>query len=598
MQDKIHERYNQTTHFIIESVMRFKWWFLPQIVVATLWAIDVSLRPYILKVMMDRLQGLNPADAVSELSGPALIYILLTLVIVVMFRCYDYARLMLNAALKRYVGDKLMSRMMQHSHSLFQNHFAGSLGNKIKDVMSSVPDLLGLLTDSFMAHFLALVIAIFTFATVKHQFAVILAIWVTIYLIGSITLSKKASCLSHIASEVRSTVVGRIVDILGNMTSVRLFSARKFESKQFTRDLDKYAAADKTRDKYFMWMYSFQGFSFAVYEAICIIYLILGFKNGEISIGDFVMILTINSSLIDSLWNLSEDIGKFAEYYGNIEQGLAIALSDIEIKDGSFPPSVVQEEASGDNTHHIEFKNVRFHYKDTKALFENKSVVIKKGQKVGLVGYSGSGKTTFVNLILRLYDITDGSILMNGVDIRSIPQDTLRTMIGMIPQDPSLFHRALIENIRYSMEGASEAEVHEAAKRAHAHEFIMRLPEGYNTMVGERGVKLSGGQRQRIAIARAILKNAPILILDEATSQLDSVTEHDIQESLWELMQDKTAIVIAHRLSTLLQMDRIIVFDQGNIVEDGAHKELLDKNGLYRTLWEAQIGGFLPEQRK
>ena len=213
-------------------------------------------------------------------------------------------------------------------------------------------------------------------------------------------------------------------------------------------------------------------------------------------------------------------------------------------------------------------------------------------------GYSGGGKSTFVNLILRLYDVTDGHVLIDDQDIRDVTQDSLRGNIAMIPQDPSLFHRSLLENIRYGRIEATDDAVIEAAKKAHANDFIRRLPQGYESLVGERGVKLSGGQRQRIAIARAILKNAPILILDEATSQLDSITEREIQDSLWELMQHKTTIVIAHRLSTLLHMDRIIVFDQGKIVEDGTHTELLNKKGLYKKLWDAQVGGFLQDKKQ
>ncbi len=212
------------------------------------------------------------------------------------------------------------------------------------------------------------------------------------------------------------------------------------------------------------------------------------------------------------------------------------------------------------------------------------------------MGYSGSGKSTFVNLILRLYDITSGHIYIDDQDIREVTQDSLHKVIGMIPQDPSLFHRSLRENIHYGRPEATDKEVIEAAKHGHAHEFIEALPHGYDSLVGERGVRLSGGQRQRIAIARAILKNAPILILDEATSQLDSVTESYIQDSLWEVMEGKTTIVIAHRLSTLLHMDRILVFDRGKIVADGTHQELLTKGGLYKTLWDAQVGGFLPEK--
>ena len=213
---------------------------------------------------------------------------------------------------------------------------------------------------------------------------------------------------------------------------------------------------------------------------------------------------------------------------------------------------------------------------------------------MGLVGFSGSGKSTFVNLILRLFDIESGQILIDGQDIQEITQESLREHIGLIPQDISLFHRTLLENISYGAPKASKAEVIEASKKAHCHEFITQLQDGYQSLVGERGIKLSGGQRQRIAIARALLKNAPILILDEATSALDSVTESYIQEALHLLMQGKTTLVIAHRLSTLSAMDRILVFNKGRIIEDGTHIQLLRQNGHYTRMWQMQAGGFMP----
>ena len=246
---------------------------------------------------------------------------------------------------------------------------------------------------------------------------------------------------------------------------------------------------------------------------------------------------------------------------------------------------------------YIVFDAVKFHYPETESLFNNKSVIIKAGEKVGLVGYSGSGKSTFVNLILRLYDVTGGNIFIDKQNIKDVNQNSLRQNIAIIPQDPYLFHRNLIENIRYGKITASDEEVIKAAKSAHADEFIRKLSKGYKSMVGERGIKLSGGQRQRIAIARAILKNAPILILDEATSQLDSLTENYIQETLWELMKNKTTIVVAHRLSTLLRMDRILVFEKGKIIQDGNHNTLINTHGLYQTLWNTQINGFLPEKQ-
>ena len=339
-----------------------------------------------------------------------------------------------------------------------------------------------------------------------------------------------------------------------------------------------------------MKIFAFQGISFVIYQAICLALLIIGFKHGTITPGDFALVLTINFSTIQILWSFSRDLIKFSELFSYVTQGLNVILAPIEIQDKpNAQPLVVQ---NGE----IIFDQVQFQYKDSELLFKNKSIIIQPGQKIGLVGYSGSGKSTLVNLILRLFDVTAGRITIDTQDLRDVTQNSLRESIGMIPQDPSLFHRTIMENIRYGKRDASDEQVVMAAQHAHAHEFIQALPEGYNAMVGERGVKLSGGQRQRIAIARAFLKNAPILILDEATSQLDSVTESYIQKSLWQLMQGKTTIVIAHRLSTLLEMDRILVFDNGRIVQDGTHPELLAQGGLYATLWNAQVGGFLPEK--
>ncbi len=243
----------------------------------------------------------------------------------------------------------------------------------------------------------------------------------------------------------------------------------------------------------------------------------------------------------------------------------------------------------------IAFENVTFNYIPEHNIFEDKNLKISAGSKVGLVGFSGSGKTTFANLILRYFDVESGMITIDGQDISKVTQESLRAQIAMIPQDTSLFHRSLLENIRYGRLDAPDHEVIDAAKKAHCDEFIDILPEQYHTTAGERGVKLSGGQRQRIAIARAILKNAPILILDEATSALDSVTEKKIQDGLKHLMDRRTCIVIAHRLSTLCGMDRILVFKEGKIIEDGSHKELIKANGHYAHMWKMQAGGFLPD---
>jgi ATP-binding cassette subfamily B protein len=386
-------------------------------------------------------------------------------------------------------------------------------------------------------------------------------------------------------------VVGELVDSLSNHSNVRIFGRKSQENLRMMPFFDTQAKAYYSLNIYSIMLYCIQGGLIAIMMGFTVFALVKLYGKGLVTIGDFALILGLSMETGHMTWFLMSEVDHFNKAAGKCKQSLISLIVPLEIQDKA-------DTAALNCTHgQITFDNVKFHYKGTEPLFQNKSIEIKAGQKVGLVGYSGGGKSTFVNLILRLYDVTDGAILIDGQDIRDVTQDSLRENIAMIPQDPSLFHRSLMENIRYGRADSTDEEVIEAAKKAHAHEFISTLPQGYDSLVGERGVKLSGGQRQRIAIARAILKNAPILILDEATSQLDSVTESLIQESLWELMQNKTTIVIAHRLSTLLHMDRILVFDKGKINEDGTHSELLAKAGLYTSLWDAQVGGFLGDEK-
>ncbi|BDB96443.1 ABC transporter ATP-binding protein [Candidatus Hydrogenosomobacter endosymbioticus] len=577
----------KTWTFIVDCAKFTKWWLLGQAVLSCVFSLNFLVVPYFTKLIVDSANHIDRKDAYDVLIFPVAMCISASIAVVILYRLYDYFWLKTNPPLKKYIGDKLCAHMMRHSHQLYQNHMAGDLGNKIKDVMSGVPDLFKICIDKFMGNIL--MVAFFSMAMfrINARFAVALILWAIFFVLASVAFSKKASLLSNKSAEARSIAIGSIVDVFGNMMSIRLFSRRKYESSRLESVFYKYVIADQARDWFFIKMFACLGLSFSAYYGISLVWLVYGFRDGTITAGDFAFIVMSNSSIIECLWFLSKDIGTFADTWGNITHGLRIALSPIEIVDHGVAATLVV--GNGE----IVFDAVQFHYKGVAPLFHNESVTISPGQKVGLVGYSGSGKTTFVNLILRLYDVSAGRILIDGQDIRYVSQDSLRSSIAIIPQDPIMFHRSIIENIRYGNVSASDDDVFSAARKAHAHEFISRNPDGYGALVGERGVKLSGGQRQRIAIARAILKNAPILILDEATSQLDSITEAYIQESLWELMQGKTTIVVAHRLSTLLHMDRILVFDRGKVVEDGKHHDLIQQEGLYKTLWDTQIGGFL-----
>lgn len=394
----------------------------------------------------------------------------------------------------------------------------------------------------------------------------------------------------HASSE--SQLSGQLVDSLANQSNIRIFSKRAYEVERMHKFFHLVQQAFQKKELFIVLLCCAQGAMIALMMGLAAFTLIHLYDKGLVSIGDFALILGISMELGHMMWYTMYQVDQFNQALGKAKQSLNALLIPHDIKDKNKADQLLVTQGR------IEFSKVKFNYLGGYSLFQNKSVRIEAGQKVGLVGYSGGGKSTFVNLILRLYDVVDGQILIDGQDISEVTQESLRQAIAMIPQDPTLFHRSLKDNIRYGKTDATDDEVILASQKAHAHEFISLLPEGYEALVGERGVKLSGGQRQRIAIARAILKNAPILILDEATSQLDSITESNIQESLWELMQGKTTLVIAHRLSTLLHMDRILVFDKGHIVEDGSHAELLHQDGLYKTLWDAQVGGFLPDTKE
>ncbi len=375
-----------------------------------------------------------------------------------------------------------------------------------------------------------------------------------------------------------------------NNVIVRIFARRKYEL-EFTKFFQAEEQIKHTKAAFYIERVKI------VLGIVCFVFIGIGmtwmqiytYKHGIIDLGDLIFIFQGGVNITMITWTAGLELPRFFQEIGVCQQAMTLVQTPIHIVDKAEAKSIVIDKGE------IVFENVTFRYERNNNIFENQSVVIKPGQKVGLVGFSGGGKTTFVNLILRYYDINSGRILIDSQDISEVTQDSLREQIVMIPQEPLLFHRSLMENIRYGNIEATDEEVIEASKKAHCHEFIQKLKDNYHTVVGERGLKISGGQRQRIAIARAMLKKSRILIMDEATSALDSITESYIQETIEEMSKDRTTLIIAHRLSTLADMDRILVFKDGHIVEDGTHDELYELNGGYRELWDMQIDGFLPE---
>lgn len=542
-----------------------------------------------MKLIIDRVLevGTNTDELFNSTFYIVLLYIFLSFFMSIVFRFYDWMTILAFPKMKKEMIQEMFEYVEGHSYSYFQDNFAGSLSNKILDMSKSATTLIGNFIDYFIARGVSLIIGAITMYLVHPFFAYTIVIWGLVFLAASVLLSKKAEYYSEEYSEARSHVVGRVVDSLSNIFSIKLFSREGSESLYLERSLNDGVTKDKRLRFYLLKVKIIYGVTITLLVTIMIFLLIYARSKNYVTIGDFALILTLTSWLIEELWFVANQLVTFSEDVGVCRQALSIISAPHALVDE--PHSKELEVTRGE----IVYDQVHFRYKDAESIFENKSIVIRPQEKVGLVGFSGSGKSTFVNLILRFFDIDSGKILIDGQDIKYVTQRSLRRQIAMIPQDPVLFHRTLMENIRFGRLDASDEEVILCLKMSHSHEFIEKLSEGYNSLVGERGVKLSGGQRQRVAIARAMLKNAPILILDEATSSLDSVTEHFIQESLKVLMQLKTTIVIAHRLSTLRMMDRILVFSEGKIIEDGTHKDLLKRNGHYAKLWSMQVGGFL-----
>ena len=548
--------------------------------------------PYLIKLLVDNAH-------ITEINHDQFIEKTIYITIgIVLCRCCvnlfwfisDTAWANLEIGLGHDVRLSLMAYLHDHGINFFEKKLSGDLSQKVLQATNSVRSICEIIILDFGYIFFRTIVALTMLFFAHVYLGLAVAITLIFITIGMFYLGKRVESSSESRTDIQSQIGGYVADSVVNARLTKLFVGKKHELKYLTkkshdlmrREVSFYATIRNT-----------DAIKLAVETLIflvCLVTSVILYVNGDITFGTVIMAVTYGLSLMDIFYGLSSDFMNLSENIGNVRSSIKAILVPTDVNDHTKKKVLRTNQAD------VCLDQIMFKYDQENIIGKKQpfSLNIPSQQKVAIVGPSGAGKSTLVHLILRFYDVTQGKITIDGQDIKNVTQESLRKNISVIPQDTSLFHRSLMDNIRYGRLGATDKEVIAAAKKAHAHAFIKELPNGYDTLVGERGLRLSGGQRQRIAIARAILKDAPILILDEATSALDSESEQAIQSALKKIMKNKTVIAIAHRLSTIAHMDRVIVMDQGAIVEDGDHTTLIKKkNGLYAKLWQHQSGDFI-----
>ncbi|HKG72705.1 MAG TPA: ABC transporter ATP-binding protein [Aestuariivirgaceae bacterium] len=490
--------------------------------------------------------------------------------------------------------------VLRQSLEFFQSDFAGRVATKVMQTALGVRDTIMTATEVLLYVAIYFTGALFLFASSDLRLTAPLLVWFLGYVVTLYYFVPKLKGLAKEQADARSVVTGRIVDSYTNIATVKMFAHADREDN-FARDgmewfLDRVHTQMRLVTILTVLLNTMNSILLFSVSALSIwLWSIGAVTTGAIAFA-IGLVLRLQGMSHWILWEVSS----LFENIGTVQDGIETVARARDVVDRAGATALTV--TRGD----IRYDNISFNYgshklEDCRGILERLSLHIMPGEKVGIVGRSGAGKSTLVSLLLRFFDLDSGRILIDGQDISLVTQDSLRAQIGMVTQDTSLLHRSVLDNIRYGKPEATFEEAVAAAKKAHAHEFITGLQDpngrtGYEAHVGERGVKLSGGQRQRVAIARVLLKNAPILVLDEATSALDSEVEAAIQESLYDLMEGKTVIAIAHRLSTIAAMDRLVVMDEGRIVEDGTHQQLLQRGGLYADFWMRQSGGFIARE--
>ncbi|GGE69962.1 multidrug ABC transporter ATP-binding protein [Shewanella carassii] len=566
---------------------------LMSILTAILAMLEVSLFGF-MGQLVDWLVDKDPQTLLQDeglkLLGMTLLVLVLLPVLILLHALIVYQSLLGNYPMAiRWLAHKYL---LKQSVSFYQDDFAGRIATKVMQTSLAVRETVMKLLDVLvyiMVYFTSMLVMI---ASADMRLMLPMLAWLAIYIGLQWYFVPKLKAVSTEQADARSTMTGRIVDSYTNIATVKLFSHTQQEAEYAQSSMKTFLDTVHRQMRLVTGInVSVQLLNYFLAFNVAAVSIWL-WSDSAISVGAIAIAVSLALRLNGMSQWIMWEISSLFENIGTVADGMSTLSKPTRILDAEDAKAILVEQGQ------IDFDKVSFHYGEQSGVLEGLDLQIKPGEKVGLVGRSGAGKSTLVNLLMRFHDVEKGKILIDGQDIRKVTQDSLRSQIGMVTQDTSLLHRSIRENILYGRPDATEEELEQAIIKAQASEFIASLTDplgntGLDAQVGERGVKLSGGQRQRIAIARVLLKDAPILILDEATSALDSEVEAAIQESLYQLMEGKTVIAIAHRLSTIAAMDRLIVLDQGKVVEQGNHQELIRNQGIYAQLWAHQTGGFI-----
>ncbi len=564
-------------------------WFALIFFAAASYTLDL-FSPWYYKKFFDVLAsgGTQDPGVVSKLIGFLVIILVVNGVRWASYRVSGFLEPYFITRLTSDVDQASFANILDHSYTFFTNNFAGSLTRKIKRFSSSFETL----NDVLLWHLMPIAILSVGSLTVlfrRHvMLGTVMLVCVILIIVGNYFFAIWKLKFDEQRAAKDSEVSGALTDALANSVNVKMFTGKKHEMDLFGKLRDEFRKAQNRSWYLAESSFAFQALIMVVVEFL-VMYVAVGlWRQGVVTIGDFALLQGYLLALFDHIWSVGRVMRMAYEALADAKEMAVIYETPFGVMDVRGSKKLRLSKGR------VRFENVIFNYNSTRKTLDGFNLDVAPGERVALVGPSGAGKSTTVKLLMRYHDLDSGTISIDGQDISKVTQESLRACIGFVPQDPVLFHRTLMDNIRYGKRGATDKEVIQASRMAHCHEFISDLPETYQTYVGERGIKLSGGERQRVAMARAMLKNAPILVLDEATSSLDSESELRIQEALRVLMRGRTVIVIAHRLSTIMQMDRIVVMDHGRIVDQGTHQELLQREGLYKNLWNIQAGGFMP----